>query len=75
MKPLSFDLDLDKHLNATLVVACTACGHEMRRHLKSTAPDTVLRCDCGHEATMTTQHLLAAQRRLASIKSAHQVAA
>lgn len=75
MKQPAFDLDLDKHLNATLVVACDQCGHEIRHHLKSLAPDSVLACGCGAHYAVTQQYLARAQRRLDDIKSAYRVAA
>lgn len=75
MKLPAFDLDIDKHNNATLVVACSECGHEQRRHLKSLNPDAVLRCDCGHEIQISASALQEAQRRHQAIKSAFQLAA
>ena len=35
MKQPRFDLDLDKHCNATVVIACGNCGSETRQHLRS----------------------------------------
>lgn len=75
MTQLAFDLDIDKHHNATLVIACGDCGHEMKQHLRAMRPESSLRCPCGSETHITTHDLLSAQKRLKAIKTAYQLAA
>lgn len=70
----SFDIDLDKHYNATVVIACVACGHESRHHLKSLSPDQRLRCQCGSDISMTPTAMQAAQRRVSALKQAYRIA-
>mgnify|MGYP002133339748 CR=1 FL=1 len=43
-KSLHLDLNLDKHLDATLVIECPVCGHEITHHFRSLEPDSVLVC-------------------------------
>jgi len=73
MKHPSFDIDLDKHYNATVVIACQACGHETRHHLKALSPDHSLRCRCGSDISMTNTAVLAAQRRVNELKQAYRI--
>lgn len=76
MKQAAYDLDFDKHMNATLVVACGECGHETRKRLKGLAPDHHFRCsECGHHIVIPHQHLEWAQQRTEAIKAAYHVAA
>lgn len=70
-----FDIDLDKHYNATVVIACHECGHEIRQHLKSLTPDTPLRCACGTDLTMDTTSVEQAHRRATEIKEAYRLRA
>lgn len=42
MNHLHLDLNLDKHLDATLVIECAVCGHEITHHFRSLEPDSVL---------------------------------
>ncbi|NWK77542.1 hypothetical protein [Aquitalea sp. LB_tupeE] len=74
MKHPSFDIDLDKHYNATVVIACVECGHENRHHLKSLSPDHSLRCQCGSDISMTHTAMQAAQRRVSALKQAYRIA-
>jgi len=74
MKQPSFDIDLDKHYNATVVIACVSCGHENRHHLKSLSPDQDLRCQCGSDISMNSTTVLAAQRRVTELKQAYRIA-
>ena len=73
MKQMAFDLDFDKHFNASLVIACDQCGKETSRHLKSLAPDTVVRCSCGTDIEITSRHILAATERQRQIKSSYRL--
>ncbi len=68
-----FDIDLDKHYNATLVVACDECGHETRLHLKNLTPDRAHRCQCGSTIAMSPGALLQAERQVNAIKAAYRV--
>lgn len=74
MKQMAFDLDFDKHFNASLVVACEHCGKETTKALRSLAPDTVLRCSCGSDIQITSRHLIAADQRQRQIKSSYRIA-
>lgn len=74
MKQMAFDLDFDKHYNASLVIACDQCGKETSKHLRSLAPDTVLRCSCGSDMQITSRHLSAAEKRQQQIKSSYRIA-
>lgn len=73
MKQPQFDIDLDKHYNATVVIACHTCGHEVRQHLKSLTPETKLRCSCGTDLSMTQTAVAQAQRRATEIKSSYRL--
>jgi DNA-directed RNA polymerase subunit RPC12/RpoP len=73
MKLPSFDIDLDKHYNATVVIACMQCGHENRHHLKALSPDHTLRCQCGSDISMNSTAMLAAQRRVSELKQAYRI--
>ncbi|KZE34291.1 hypothetical protein EV683_10279 [Crenobacter luteus] len=74
MKPTpQFDIDLDKHYNATVVIACTECGHETRHHLKSLQPGSPMRCKCGADISMTDSAVALAQRRVAEIKQSYRL--
>ncbi|MFO1380522.1 MAG: hypothetical protein U1F63_09160 [Chitinivorax sp.] len=74
MKQMAFDLDFDKHYNASLVIACDQCGKETSKHLRSLVPDTVLRCSCGSDMQITSQQLSAAEKRQQQIKSSYRLA-
>jgi predicted RNA-binding Zn-ribbon protein involved in translation (DUF1610 family) len=71
MSKPALDIDLDKHLNATVVMPCPACGHEHRRHLKGLPLDSVWRCDCGGDMAFTAQHLNLANQRVQQIKASY----
>lgn len=73
MKQPNFDIDLDKHYNATVVIACQTCGKEARHHLKALSPDHSIRCQCGADLSLTPGHLLQAQRRVSEIKQAYRI--
>jgi len=73
MKQPQFDIDLDKHYNATVVIACHACGRETRQHLKSLTPDTTLHCSCGADLSMTQSAVAQAQRRVTEIKASYRL--
>ena len=73
MKQQRFDIDLDKHYNATVVVACEECGHEIRHHLKSLHPDSVLRCHCGAHVSMSPLTVHQAERRVSEIKQSYRI--
>ena len=66
-----FDIDLDKHYNATVVIACPHCDHETRQHLDSLAPDASLSCTCGHDISLHAAGLLAARQQADKIKAAY----
>lgn len=68
-----FDIDLDKHYKATVVIACTTCGHESRVDLKSLSPDVPIRCHCGEHIGMTPHAILRAQQRVEQIKQSYRV--
>ncbi|TDR80403.1 hypothetical protein [Paludibacterium purpuratum] len=68
-----FDIDLDKHYNATVVIACDTCGHESRVDLKVLSPDVPVRCKCGTQIGMTPHAILKAQERVSQIKQAYGV--
>ncbi|WP_293759734.1 hypothetical protein [uncultured Aquitalea sp.] len=68
-----FDIDLDKHYNATVVIACVDCGHESRHHLKTLSPDHSLRCKCGSDISLTATGIMAAQRRVSELKQSYRV--
>lgn len=70
-----FDIDLDKHYNATVVIACHECGRETRQHLKTLSPDTKLHCQCGADLTMDMTAVSLAQRRASEIKEAYRLRA
>ncbi|BAK75044.1 hypothetical protein NH8B_0195 [Pseudogulbenkiania sp. NH8B] len=71
----SFDIDLDKHYNPTVVIACTQCGHETRQHLDTLAPDqaAALRCDCGADISLDSTALDKAHRLAADIKQSYRI--
>lgn len=68
-----FDIDLDKHYKATVVIACDACGHESRVDLKSLSPDVPIRCRCGTHIGMTPHAIVRAQQRVDQIKQSYGV--
>ncbi|MBV8047712.1 MAG: hypothetical protein JO171_11195 [Paludibacterium sp.] len=68
-----FDIDLDKHYNATVVIACDVCGHESRVDLKSLSPDVPVRCRCGTQIGLTPHAILKAQERVSKIKQSYRV--
>jgi len=69
----SFDIDLDKHYNATVVIACEKCGHESRHHLKTLAPDQHLQCQCGADITLGDEALMQAQQRVTELRTSYGV--
>jgi len=69
----SFDIDLDKHYNATVVIACEECGHESRHHLKTLDPEQHLLCSCGADITMGVQAIQQAQQRAEQIRTSYRV--
>jgi RNase P subunit RPR2 len=69
----SFDIDLDKHYNATVVIACEKCGRENRHHLKTLAPDQHIHCSCGADITLGAQAILLAQQRAQDVRSSYRV--
>lgn len=73
MKVPPFDIDLDKHYNATVVIACQQCGHETRQHLDSLAPDATLNCPCGTDISLRAAGLQAARQQADRIKTAYRV--
>lgn len=68
-----FDIDLDKHYNATLVIACHDCGSESRVGLKAVSPDQAIRCRCGTQLGMTPQAILQAQQRVSQLRQSYGV--
>ncbi|MEQ6291100.1 hypothetical protein ACFPAG_10845 [Vogesella sp. GCM10023246] len=72
IKSPRFDIDLDKHYNATVVIACD-CGHETRHHLASLHPDKQLHCACGADISMPAAALDLAQRRTDALKASYRV--
>lgn len=76
MKQAAYDLDFDKHNNATLVVACGTCGHETRKHLKGLEPDHSFDCGCcGESIVIGQQNLIWAQRRTDTIRASYGIGA
>lgn len=73
MKMPRFDIDLDKHYKATVVIDCPDCGHETRQHLASLGPDQTLSCHCGADISMSALALQHAQQKADSIRSAYRV--
>ncbi|GGX86743.1 MULTISPECIES: hypothetical protein [Vogesella] len=73
MKLPRFDIDLDKHYKATVVIACPQCSHQTRQHLASMAPDQPLRCSCGADISMPGSALAAARQQADAIKAAYHV--
>lgn len=73
MKSPRFDIDLDKHYKATVVIACPACGHENRHHLASLQPDSTLACMCGSDISLTAYGLQSAHDKAAAIKAAYHI--
>ena len=73
MKQPDFDIDIDKHYNATVVIACHSCGKETRHHLKALGPDHAISCQCGADLSMTAGHLQQAQRRASEIRQAYRI--
>lgn len=73
MKSPRFDIDLDKHYKATVVIECPACGHENRHHLSSLQPDSALACTCGHDISLGAQGLQSALDKAAAIKAAYHI--
>ncbi|AXK38719.1 hypothetical protein [Crenobacter cavernae] len=72
MKPTpQFDIDLDKHYNATVVIACTECGHETRHNLKTLQPSGALQCQCGADISMDDSAVAQAFRRVGEIKQSY----
>ncbi|MDN0077122.1 hypothetical protein QU481_19950 [Crenobacter sp. SG2303] len=71
----SIDIDLDKHYNATVVIACEKCGHENRHHLKSLAlaPDQHLTCQCGADISLGAQAIMQAQQRVSELRTSYGV--
>ncbi|WP_054285191.1 hypothetical protein [Gulbenkiania mobilis] len=72
MKQPRFDLDLDKHCNATVVIACGSCGSETRQHLRSLQPDHTLRCRCGADISLGAGALHRAQQQVAHLRVAYR---
>lgn len=68
-----FDIDLDKHYNATVVIACDGCGHESRLNLKALSPDSAVRCRCGESIGLTPHGIIKARQRVDQIKQAYRV--
>jgi len=68
-----FDIDLDKHYNATVVIACEECGHENRFNLKVLSPDVAVRCACGAPISLTPHAIVKAQQRVNQIKQSYHV--
>lgn len=68
-----FDIDLDKHYKATMVIACPRCNRETRQHLASLKPDHALTCQCGHDIVIDAGIQQAAQQKASAIKSAYHV--
>ena len=73
MKTPQFDIDLDKHYRATVVVACDDCGRESRHHLDSLRPDRTINCHCGADLGITHHTIAAAQQKAQAIKTAYHV--
>lgn len=57
MTGLNLDLNIDKHNNATLIVECPDCGHEVTHHLKTLTTDSMLPCPCGTQIGLSQQDL------------------
>lgn len=68
-----FDIDLDKHYNATVIIECDDCGHESRVDLKALSPDRTISCRCGSRMGMTPSAIIKAQQRVTQIKRAYGV--
>lgn len=73
MKMPRFDIDLDKHYKATVVIDCPDCGRETRQHLASLGPDQPLNCQCGADISMSAIAVQQAQQKAESIRSAYRV--
>ncbi|OWY41131.1 hypothetical protein CEK28_00905 [Xenophilus sp. AP218F] len=73
MKQQRFDIDLDKHYNATVVIACEECGRETRQHLKSIIPDTPLTCRCGADLSMGRSEVQRAEQKANAIRQSYRV--
>jgi RNase P subunit RPR2 len=73
MKQQRIDIDLDKHYNATVVIACEECGHETRMHLKSLAPDAVLACQCGADISLSPIAIQKAEQKATAIKESYRI--
>ncbi|TIC86127.1 hypothetical protein [Crenobacter intestini] len=75
MKPQpSFDIDFDKHNNASLRIACPECGHETAHHLKSLSPDSDIFCGkCNTNITLDMEAIALASREAAEIRKSYGV--
>lgn len=73
MKQQRFDIDLDKHYNATVVIACEDCGRETRMHLKTLLPDHALRCACGADISMGGPDIQKAERQADAIRQSYRI--
>lgn len=70
MKPQpSFDIDFDKHNNATLRIVCASCGHENAHPLKTLTPDDDIFCSkCNANITLDLEAITLAQQQADAIR-------
>ncbi|WP_434631038.1 hypothetical protein [Chromobacterium sp. CV08] len=73
MKQQRFDIDLDKHYNATVVIACEECGKETRQHLRTILPDQSLRCSCGADISLAAPDIQRAERQADAIRQSYRI--
>jgi len=72
MKPTTkkpkMDLDIDKNMNASLVIECGECRRKSKISLSQASPGKIIKCGCGVEFNLSGDDLRKTQKSLDDLK-------
>lgn len=68
MKEPKINLDIDKNMNATLVVECGECRRKSRLSMSQASPGKTIKCNCGVEFKLSGDDLRKTQKSLDDLK-------
>jgi len=72
MKKPKIDLDVDKNMNATLIIECGECRRKSKLSMSQATPGKTIKCNCGAEFSLAGDDLRKTQKSLDDLKRTMQ---
>lgn len=70
MKDPKIDAEIDKNMNATLIITCGDCNRKTKIQFNQASPGKLIKCGCGSEFSLSGNDLRKKQRELDDLKRA-----